>query len=139
MLWFQKPYKTGGTIANNVLENGAGAWNEYALTQYNAHDDTFSNIIKVKTDSTDHMYHPAQKPLKLMECLISLVTLEGQIVIDPFMGSGTTCVAARNLNRHYIGIDINPSNIETAHERLNASFQREIDLYGFVPATALKI
>ena len=109
------------------------------MTQYNAPDDTFSNIIKVKTDNTDHLYHPAQKPLKLIECLISLVTLEEQIVLDPFMGSGTTCVAARNLNRHYIGIDINPANIETAHERLNASFQREIDLYGFVPATALKI
>ena len=54
VLWFQKPYKTGGTIADNVLEHCAGAWNEYALTKYNAHDDTCSNIIKVKTESTDH-------------------------------------------------------------------------------------
>lgn len=131
VLWFQKPYRTGGTIADNVTENATGAWNEYALTKYNSHDDSCSNIIMVKTDRTDHIYHPAQKPLKLMECLISLVTIEGQTVLDPFMGSGTTCIAARNLNRHYIGIDIEPANIRIAHERLNVSYQREIDLSGF--------
>ena len=131
VLWFQKPYKTGGTIADNVIENAAGAWNEYALAKYNTHDDLCSNIIRVKADSTDHIYHPAQKPLKLMECLISLVTLENQTVLDPFMGSGTTCIAARNLNRHYIGIDIDPANIMTAQARLNAPYQREIGLYGF--------
>lgn len=131
VLWFQKPYRTGGTIADNVAENSTGAWNEHALAKYNAHDDSCSNIIMVKTDSTDHIYHPAQKPLKLMECLISLVTLENQTVLDPFMGAGTTCIAARNLKRHYIGIDINPENINTAYERLNAPYQCEIGLSGF--------
>lgn len=131
VLWFQKPYKTGGTIADNVTKNATGAWNEYALTKYNAHDDLCSNIIRVKTDNTDHIYHPAQKPLKLMECLIAMVTLENQTVLDPFMGSGTTCIAARNLNRHYIGIDIDPANINLAQKRLNAPYQCEIDLSGF--------
>ena len=127
ILWFQKPYRTGGTIADNVIENSTGAWNEYALTKYNTHDESFSNIIKVKTDSKDHIYHPAQKPLKLMECLISLVTTEKQIVLDPFMGSGTTCLAAKNLRRHYIGIDIDSANITIASERLSTSTQCEID------------
>ena len=69
--------------------------------------------------------------MNLMECLISLVTIENQTVLDPFMGSGTTCIAARNLNRHYIGIDIDHANIMTAQERMNAPYQREIGLYGF--------
>ena len=86
--------------------NVVGAWNENALTRYNAHEDAFSNIIKVDVAHSDHGLHAAQKPLKLMELLISLVTKEGQIILDPFMGSGTTCIAARHLNRHYIGIDI---------------------------------
>lgn len=129
ILWFQKPYKTGGTIADNVLENEVGAWNENALIRYNLHTETrevFSNIIKIRTSTEDHGKHVAQKPLELMELLISLVTMEGQTVMDPFMGSGTTCVAAQKLNRHYIGIDIDPKSVHIAKERLNLSAQIEL-------------
>ena len=129
ILWFQKPYKTGGTIADNVLENEVGAWNENALIRYNLHTETrevFSNIIKIRTSTEDHGKHVAQKPLELMELLISLVTMEGQTVMDPFMGSGTTCVAAQKLNRHYIGIDIVPKSVHIAKERLNLSAQIEL-------------
>lgn len=126
ILWFQKPYRTGGTIADNVIDYGLGAWNESAMSKYNAHDDICSNIIRVAASQNDSGLHIAQKPLKLMELLISLVTLEGQIVLDPFMGSGTTCAAAKNLRRHYIGIDIEAGNIITAQERLSSNFQYEI-------------
>lgn len=129
ILWFQKPYKTGGTIADNVLENEVGAWNESALQKYNiqAGDNaTFSNMLKVQVTSADHGKHIAQKPLQLMELLISLVTIEGQVVLDPFMGSGTTCLAAKKLNRHYIGIDIDPQSFQTANERMALPIQTEI-------------
>ena len=131
ILWFQKPYKTGGTIADNVIENETGAWNENALKKYNAYDDTqniFSNIIKVNTNQNDHGLHIAQKPLELMKLLVSLVTKENQIILDPFMGSGTTCIAAKHLNRRYIGIDIEDKNIKIANERLKAPEQIEIAL-----------
>lgn len=131
ILWFQKPYKTGGTIADNVLDNKVGAWNEDALRRYNVQGENkeiFSNIIKVDITFEDHGKHIAQKPLKLMELLVALVTTEGQIVLDPFMGSGTTCLAAKCLNRHYIGIDIDPVSVSVAKERLNISMQTEIVL-----------
>lgn len=131
ILWFQKPYKTGGTIADNVLDNEVGAWNENSLQKYNMQMDsktTFSNIIKVQVTSEDHGKHIAQKPLKLMELLVSLVTIEGQVILDPFMGSGTTCLAAKRLNRHYIGIDIDPQSVRTANERLDLPIQSEITL-----------
>ena len=128
VLWFQKPYKTGGTLADNVLENGIGAWNENALRKYNASNDIFSNILKVNVTQEDHGFHAAQKPLKLLELLISLVTKENQIILDPFMGSGTTCLAAKKLKRHYIGIDIEAENIKTANKRLNSSEQIELTL-----------
>lgn len=131
ILWFQKPYKTGGTIADNVLDHEVGAWNETALQKYNYQaggKDVFSNVLKVHVTSEDHGKHIAQKPLKLMELLISLVTTEGQLVLDPFMGSGTTCLAAKRLNRHYIGIDIDPKNIMIANERLDTPIQNEIAL-----------
>lgn len=123
ILWFQRPYKIGGTIAGNVLENEVGAWNENALRQYNVQNRSAavcSNIIKVHTAPSDRGRHTAQKPLALMELLISLVTIEGQVILDPFMGSGTTCLAAKRLGRHYIGIDINPQSVMVAKERLAA-------------------
>lgn len=121
ILWFQKPYKIGSTITDNALEQQVGAWNELALYKYNCHNDKSlltSNIIKVKCNQNDHGKHPAQKPIMLMELLISLVTLENQIILDPFMGSGTTCVAAKKLKRKYIGIDIDKENITIADKRL---------------------
>lgn len=129
ILWFQKPYKTGGTIASNVLENEVGAWNELALQKYNIQigdNATFSNMLKVQVTLADHGKHIAQKPLQLMELLISLVTIEGQVVLDPFMGSGTTCLAAQRLKRHYIGIDIDPQSVQIATERLDLPIQTEI-------------
>ena len=53
-----------------------------------------------------------------MECLVSLVTREEAIIIDPFAGSGTTCLAAKNLNRHYIGMEINENYANIAQKRL---------------------
>jgi len=57
------------------------------------HDDTIANT------------HPTVKPIDLMEWLIKLVTAEGQIVLDPFVGSGTTAVAAKRLNRQFVAIE----------------------------------
>lgn len=130
ILWFQKPYKIGGTITDNLLENGVGAWNEAALSSYliGENCEKSSNIIKVTVAAEDHGKHIAQKPLALMELLVSLVTKENQIVLDPFAGSGTTCVAAQRLKRHYIGIEIDSHNCEIAKERLDDSFQTKIAL-----------
>lgn len=120
ILWFQKPYRIGGTITDNVIEHGVGAWNELAFKQYNVVDDNrkLSNILKVQITENDHGKHVTQKPLGLMEMLVSLVTTEDQVILDPFMGSGTTCVAAKKLGRHYIGIDINEENIDIAKKRI---------------------
>jgi site-specific DNA-methyltransferase (adenine-specific) len=49
--------------------------------------------------------HPTVKPVDLMEWLVKLVTTEGQVLVDPFCGSGTTCMVAKNLNRGFIGIE----------------------------------
>lgn len=62
--------------------------------------------------------HPTVKPLKLMSYLITLFSREGDVVLDPFVGSGTTCVAAKNLNREYIGIERETEYVEIAEARL---------------------
>ena len=124
ILWFQKPYKTGGTLADNVLKYGVGAWNENAFLEYPSerkyNNNLFdSNIIFASCDKNDHGLHETQKPLKLMEFLVSLVTQVGAIILDPFAGSGTTCLAAKKLNRHYIGIEIDSDYAKIAEERLS--------------------
>jgi len=62
--------------------------------------------------------HPTQKSEKLCEYLIQLITREGQIVLDPFMGTGTTCVACVNTNRNYVGIELGIEYYEIARKRI---------------------
>jgi site-specific DNA-methyltransferase (adenine-specific) len=68
--------------------------------------------------------HPTCKPIKLMSYLISLFSREGgDIVLDPFCGSGSTLIAAKMLKRQYIGIDINQEYIEIAKKRLESVYE----------------
>lgn len=61
--------------------------------------------------------HPTAKPVALMEWLVKMVTREGQVVLDPFMGSGTTGVACARLGRGFVGVEREPEYFETAERR----------------------
>lgn len=63
--------------------------------------------------------HPCQLPEPLLERLILMATDEGDIVLDPFIGTGTTAVAAKKLGRHFIGIDIDPYYVKLSREKLS--------------------
>lgn len=63
--------------------------------------------------------HPTQKPLSIMKYLIEIVTNPDDIVLDPFMGSGSTCVAAALTGRRYIGIELSEEYYHIASERIN--------------------
>jgi len=62
--------------------------------------------------------HPTVKPKDLMKWLVRLVTREGQIVLDPFAGSGTTCAAAKDLGREFVGIEKQPKWADVARVRV---------------------
>jgi site-specific DNA-methyltransferase (adenine-specific) len=122
ILWLQKPYPTGGTLADTLLTHGVGGWNEAALKGFAAQDGgtdlADSNILRIAAGREDHGLHPAQKPLRLMERLVSLVTPEGATVLDPFAGSGTTCLAAKRQGRRFIGIEVDANFARIAQERV---------------------
>jgi len=121
ILWLVKPYTIGGTIADNMADHGVGAFNEVAYTLYAGAPD---NIIDIGFERGEAGRHPTQKPVGLMEALISLTTNPGQVVLDPFAGSGTTLVAATRLERVYVGYEANPTYAATAHVRLTEEQER---------------
>lgn len=114
IIWCFKPYKI--TIADNVLDHGVGAFNEGAFLRYFERPD---NIIRSSFSSGEAGLHPTQKPLNLMSALIELVTQPGQIILDPFAGSGTTLLAAKQLKRHFVGYEIDSKYAEIAGDRLH--------------------
>jgi len=71
--------------------------------------------------------HPCQLPVPLVERLILMCTDEGDIVLDPFVGTGTTCVAAKRLGRKYIGIDIDPKYVEIAKKNVEKAHPVKIN------------
>lgn len=72
--------------------------------------------------------YPTQKPVLLLNQIINIVTQEGDLVLDPFCGSGTTCVSAKLLKRNYIGIDISQDAVELANSRLEKMVISESNL-----------
>jgi DNA modification methylase len=67
--------------------------------------------------------HQWRKPLTLLERLVRIYTNLGDLILDPFMGSGTTLVACKNLSRRFIGIDIDPYWVEFSSKRLESNVQ----------------
>lgn len=71
------------------------------------------------TDSKDKRYHPTQKPTELVQMLIEQFSEPGQLICDPFLGIGTTAVAAVKADRHYIGWEIDPGYFQICCDRLD--------------------
>jgi site-specific DNA-methyltransferase (adenine-specific) len=72
--------------------------------------------------------YPTQKPVLLINQILNIVTEEGDLVVDPFCGSGTTCVSAKLLKRQFIGIDISKDAVELANSRLEEMVISESNL-----------
>ncbi|MGB8509850.1 MAG: site-specific DNA-methyltransferase [Pyrinomonadaceae bacterium] len=78
----------------------------------------FPNLIRCVR--TRYVQHPHEKPVELLKPLIEHSSEVGDIVLDPFLGSGSSAVAARELGRGYIGIELDPTYCKIAEARLNA-------------------
>ena len=111
--WLFKPYDH--TITDNIIENEVGGMN-VAACLINGKSPT--NVLEIDFRADEERVHEAQKPVALMEYLIRLTTIENQVVLDPFIGSGTTAIACHNLNRRFIGFEINESYYDDAIRRL---------------------
>ena len=79
------------------------------------------DILEFSKVSGSKMVHPTEKPIDLLERLIMDSSDGGDTILDPFMGSGTTGVAAKNLNRSFIGIELDETYFNIAKERINTT------------------
>lgn len=115
ILWFFKPYRV--TIADNVIEHEVGAFHQDA---WERRFEGVDNVLRCGLEPGEGGLHPTQKPLRLLRGLIELTTRPGQLVLDPFAGSGSTLVAARDLGRRYLGAEREPAYAAVASARLAA-------------------
>ncbi len=148
IILIQKPLAKGVNVAENVIRYGTGTLNLEAtripfeegegIVGHNPHPkgrvpanilrtetmndgyDKFFMVPKVRQNAEDFNVHPTLKPVALMHHLVKLISFEGQTVLDPFMGSGSTGVAAMELERNFLGFELKKEYHKIAKARLKA-------------------
>ncbi len=111
--------------AGRVIQTAPGRVPRYKRYLDESHgiplDDVWTDIAPLNSQARERLGYPTQKPLKLMERVIALATDEGDLVLDPFCGCGTTVDAAQKMGRRWIGIDITYIAIDLIEKRLLAT------------------
>ena len=117
------PQKTKGKLRQKGgAKNGRLLFKENASIEPKTINDEYypTSIIEINNCSNRaERQHPTQKPLELMEYLIKTYTNENDTILDNTMGSGTTGVACKNLNRNFIGIELDDNYFNIAKKRIN--------------------
>lgn len=122
------------TNIDQILQNRVRDKNGITVYQKDSNGNVVSNLEKkgvplsdvweipyLNPKAKERNGYPTQKPILLLEQIIKIASDEGDLVLDPFCGSGTTLAAAHLLNRQYIGIDISTDAINLCKERLNGN------------------
>ena len=119
ILWFIKSDKyTYNKIYSNIPKKTKGMGLKNGQPN-RALSNVWSDISPLVPWSKEKVAHPTQKPLQLMERIVTIFSNEGDVVLDSFAGTGSTLVAAKKLGRQYIGCESNEKFFKLAEERLN--------------------
>ncbi|MCO6497837.1 MAG: site-specific DNA-methyltransferase [Chitinophagaceae bacterium] len=113
------PYEKGeGKVGHNPHPKGRVAANIVRTDAFEDGYDKFFMVPKVRQHAEDYNNHPTLKPVELMHHLTKLLTWEGQLILDPFMGSGSTGVSASLLSRNFTGYELSEDYFKIAKRRL---------------------
>jgi DNA modification methylase len=119
----QKTTYTGELRTNKIKDGSLGGLIDSKQKQPTIYKDDGTRyplqLLKFNRDTLKSNFHPTQKPVALLEYLIKTYTLENETVLDFTMGSGSTGVACVNLNRNFIGCELDKSYFDIAVERIN--------------------
>jgi DNA modification methylase len=91
-------------------------------------NDFYNRVKKTSPVLGTDKIHLTQKPVSLMQQFVELSSKEGDIVLDPYMGSGTTAIACHRTHRHFIGFEINSEFFQKAERRIKAE-QAQMSLF----------
>jgi DNA modification methylase len=121
-------YKRGGK--DSLDRGGSNGWTEDGFISENdgfryASDVLFGNN-KTGMPHHDRTDHPTQKPIEVMEVLVQWLTNSGDLILDPYMGSASTGVAALKHNRKFIGIEVEKKYFEIACERIDNAQRQQV-------------
>lgn len=106
--------------ARSVGDRAAGDHPSQATITSDEFLEATTDVWHIQPESAHRVGHPAPFPVELPQRLIELYTYRGDLVLDPFMGVGSTAVAAVRTDRRFAGFDLDPGYIERAHERIDA-------------------
>ena len=109
---------------------GETRYYKYYLDRGKIPEDYWTDINSLQSGVKERLGYPTQKPQALLERIIKASSNEGDVVLDPFCGCGTTVVAAANLNRKFIGIDISPFAIDIIKSKRLAPMDIEVNIEG---------
>lgn len=129
LLWFSKggftyhpirePYKSTERLKHAITKNGK-VWTPHPEGRM-AGDVWQFPVLAGRRFADERTEHPTQKPLSITDRIVQHFSNEGDLVVVPFLGSGTECVSAARNGRHYWGCDIKPEYVELAKRRLASS------------------
>lgn len=118
ILWITKSTEyIYNKIPSNIKKKTGGLGMKNGC-EFRALSNVWSDISPIVPWSPERVAHPTQKPLQLMERCVNIWTNPNDLVIDPFMGSGTTGVACKRLNRDFIGVELRKDYYEISKVRL---------------------
>jgi DNA modification methylase len=116
--YFTRPYESLRQEYEQLRQEYEQLRQEYEKQRYVFNKDDNISCVWVFDETNSGKYHPTQKPLNIIEKIIRTSSSEGAIVLDCFMGSGTTAVAAARLGRNFIGFEREPEYVKIANQRL---------------------
>ena len=119
--WYSTPYKRKRTKNEELVNHKSGSqYGKHILVDSGSEDGRRNplTVLNFPYSANKKQIHPTQKPVELCEWLIKTYTNENETVLDNCMGSGTTGVACKNLNRKFIGIELDEKYFNIAKERI---------------------
>lgn len=129
LLWFSKgsgytyhpirePYKSTERLKHKITKNGK-VWTPHPDGRL-AGDVWRFPVLAGRRFAAERVNHPTQKPLSISSRIVNHFSNQNDLVVIPFSGSGSECVAARSAERHFIGYELNPAYVELARARILA-------------------
>ena len=121
ILFFSKGDTYTFHVLQSTIKKKTGGMGQKNGKEFRTLSNVWSDISPIVPWSKERVDHPTQKPLQLMERIVDVFTNENDTILDPFMGSGSTGVAARKKNREFIGIEREKEYFEIAEGRITAT------------------